>query len=240
MERLDRSLMAIEMKPVFNAEKWHKIFTELLDKNSITNQNCMIYLQVTRGADAVRNHAFPENMLPTIVAFISPLKNVPAEKLEQGFSAITHEDLRRRDCHIKGTALLPNILAYNKAHREGAAEAILIRDNYAMEGTSSNVFIAKNGVIITPPITPTILAGVTRALVIRLATENSLKLEEKSITKEELFDADEIWMTGSGKEICPISQLDNKPVGNGALGPVCRKILNYYQNYKASLLKSPV
>ncbi len=236
MERLDRSLKAIEINPVYSIEKWREIFSTLLNKNEITSQNCAIYLQVTRGVDLVRNHVLPDNIKPTIVAFISALKTPPREKLAEGFSAITHDDLRRRSCFIKGTALLPNILAYTKAQREGAAEAILIRDNHALEGTTSNLFIAKGGVIITPPVTETILAGITRALTIRLAKENHLNVQEKPISKEELFSADEIWMTGSGKEICPITRLDEKPVGNGAVGPLCQKIMEYYNNYKAALL----
>lgn len=237
MERLDRSLKAIEINPVFPLEKWHEIFTTLLSKNEISSQNCAIYLQVTRGADSIRNHLLPENIKPTVVAFISALKSTPPEKLAEGLSAITHEDLRRRTCFIKGTALLPNILAYTKAQRAGATEAILIRDNHALEGTTSNLFIAKNGIIITPPVTETILAGVTRALIIRLAKENNLALEEKPITKEELLSADEIWMTGSGKEVCPITKLDENPVGNGRVGPLCQKIMSLYNQYKSSLLQ---
>lgn len=234
MQRLDRSLEAIEMKPIFDSEKWLDIFKSLLEKNHITNQTCAIYLQITRGADAVRAHAIPENLAPTVVAFLSALKSVSPEQCRQGFSAITHDDLRRRSCYIKGTALLPNVLAYTKASRAGAAEAILIRDNFALEGTSSNLFIAKNGLIITPPITETILAGVTRALVLRLAKENQLQIEEKPIPKNELFNADEIWMTGSGKEICPITTLDGKAVGNGQVGPICKKIIELYNEYKTS------
>lgn len=235
MERLDRSLKAIEMPPVFPIEKWREIFTALLHHNEINTENCAIYLQVTRGADKIRNHALPENIAPTVVAFISALKTPTPEKLAEGFSAITQEDLRRRTCFIKGTALLPNVLAYTKAQRAGATEAILIRDNYALEGTTSNLFIAKNGIIITPPITETILAGITRALIIRLARENHLELEEKPISKEALFSADEIWMTGSGKEVCPITKLDGLPVGEGRVGPLCQKIMRLYNDYKAAL-----
>lgn len=235
MERLDRSLAAIEISPVFPLEKWREIFKTLLNKNEIARQNCMIYLQVTRGADTVRNHLLSENIKPTVVAFISALKSPTPEKLREGFAAITHDDLRRRSCFIKGTALLPNILAYTKAQRDGAAEAILIRDDQALEGTTSNLFIVKNGVIVTPPVTETILAGVTRALIIRLAKENNLKIEEKPISKEALFSADEIWMTGSGKEVCPITKLDGKPVGSGRVGPICLTIMEYYNQYKLSL-----
>jgi len=230
--RLGRSLDAIKIKNIYSIEKWREICGNLLEKNQCADQSCNIYIQITRGAEQTRAHAIPENANPTIVAFITPAKIIPKEMLREGFSAITLEDSRRRDCHIKAINLLPNILLYNEAKLAGAFEAILLRGDFALEGTSSNLFIVKNNEIFTPPANHTILGGITRDLVLNLAKENHIAASEKDITRDMLFSADEIWLTGSSKEICPVTTLNQKPVGDGIVGPMWKIISELYEEYK--------
>ncbi|MCX7125330.1 MAG: aminotransferase class IV, partial [Gammaproteobacteria bacterium] len=142
--RLEKSLQAMKIKNPHIAEEWKSIFTTLLIQNEKTTGNCGVYCQITRGADTTRSHTFPDNLKPTVVAFITALKTTPLDQLEKGFSAITLDDTRRHDCYIKATNLLPNILYLQKAKSVGAIEAILIRNGEVLECTSSNVFIVKN------------------------------------------------------------------------------------------------
>jgi D-alanine transaminase len=103
------------------------------------------------------------------------------------------------------------------------------------EGAASNVFIVSQGVIVTPPKGPEILPGITRDLVLELAMDSGLAVEERGFKLEELRAADEIWMTSSTREILPVIDLDGVPVGGGRPGPVWERMIAVYQDYKQRL-----
>jgi D-alanine transaminase len=230
--RLDKSLEAIAMKNPHTVSEWKTIFQTLLEKNERTAGNYSCYCQVTRGADVSRSHTFPDHLTPTVVAFITPLKSQTPADLEKGFSAITAEDTRHHNCFIKTINLLPNILQMQKAKSLGAVETILIRHNEVMEGTSSNIFIVKNDTLYTPPLSKEILGGVTRDIIIRLAQENHIPFKEAHITPDMLKSADEVWVTGSIKEICPIVSIDGVAIGDGRVGPIWKKMITLYEIQK--------
>lgn len=237
LKRMDKSLAAIDMQNPLTHEKWKTVLEKLLIENKVGRESVNCYCQITRGADKTRSHIYPENLKPTVVVFLTPLKKSSQEKLSTGFNAITLDDTRRRDCHIKAITLLPNILNIQQAHKQGALEAILIRNGEVLECTSSNIFIVKNGVILTPPTSPLILSGVTRSMILQLAKDHDIPIKECTITPEMLFSADEVWVTGSSKEICPIVQVNNQPVGNGQVGPLWQKMWVLYQAKKQALIE---
>jgi D-alanine transaminase len=239
MIRLEKSLNAVQIKNPHTSQEWKTIFETLLEKNQKVNGNYSCYCQITRGADTIRSHTFPDDLKPTVVAFLTPFKTKTVDQLAQGFSAITSEDTRHSNCFIKAINLLPNILQMQKARSAGAVETILIRDDFVLECTSSNIFIVKNNELITPPLSDNILSGITRQLIIKLARENNIECIETKITPAMLNDADEIWVTGSIKEICPIISLDGKAVGNGQVGPVWKKMINLYEAEKHKILIKP-
>ena len=154
------------------------------------------------------------------------------EERYQGFKAIILEDSRRRDCYIKEISLLPSVLLANKALSNNAFEAILIRDGNVTEGTVSNVFIVKNNEIFTPALSPYILGGITRQVVLKVAKSINIPCHEGPISKQMLHDADEVWITASSREICPIVQLGEERVGTGKMGPVAKRIIEAYEGYK--------
>ena len=232
MARMEKSLSAIQMKNPLSHAEWKKILKNLLVQNNKTTGNHAFYCQVTRGAGETRTHTFSADLKPTIVAFLTPGTSHTSDELQKGFSAISAEDSRRRDCYIKAIALLPNILHLQDAKSKGAIEAILIRNNEVTECTSSNLFIVKDNKILTPPLSKHILSGVTRNIIIKLAKENKFEIAETKITKEMLQNADEIWVTGCIKEICPIVILDEKPVGTGKVGDIWKNIVSLYESYK--------
>jgi len=237
LDRLNQSLHGIRLAPPLAKEQWMSICHQLLEKNDKVTGYTGIYIQVTRGPQASRNHAIPTEVTPTIVAFCVKPKSESPAYYENGCQAITLDDTRWNNCYIKATTLLPNILSYEQAREAGADEAILIREGLVQEGTSTNLFIVKNGIIKTPPLSPQILHGVTRNIAIRLAKEAGFSVEETIITPKDLQDADEVWITGSTREICPITTLNNRPVGTGKVGHVWAKVAKAYQEYKKSLHK---
>jgi D-alanine transaminase len=191
-----------------------------------------IYLQVTRGAPPKRDHAFPkEPVAPTIFAMCSPIAPIPAA----GVSAITVPDIRWQWCHIKAITLLANVLLRQQAVDQGCAEAILIREGYAIEGAASNLFVVLDGVLLTPPKSNDILPGITRDLVVELAQANAIPLEERKIALDELRIADEVWVTSSTREVLPIVELDGVTVGTGEPGALWERMNALYQARKAQL-----
>jgi len=232
LQRLQNSLDAIRLSNPYSDSEWTDIINSLIDKNEGEDQ--YIYLQVTRGV-AKRDHRFPDGNTPTVFVMSSPLLAVDSELLKNGVSAITLDDIRWRYCNIKTTALLGNVLLRQQAVEQNAAEAILVRDNDVTEGAASNLFIVLNGVIITPPKSDLLLPGITRDLIVELAHHHQLACEERSITPEELKQAEEVWVTSSTKEILPITTLDGKTVGNGTPGKVWQNMFTLYQNNKAQL-----
>ncbi|MDH5407783.1 MAG: D-amino acid aminotransferase [Gammaproteobacteria bacterium] len=230
--RLDNSLQAVRISNPFKHSEWQEMLESLLQKNSGTDQS--VYVQITRGV-AQRDHGFPENTQPTIFAMVNPLITPTVDALQQGISAITVNDIRWQNCHIKAIALLPNILMRQQALDKGATEAIMIRDGNVTEGAASNIFVIKDGIIRTPPKSNHLLPGITRDLVVELAHANELPCEEVSISEAELNNADEIWLTSSTKEIMPVTQLNDNIRNDGQPGPVWQQMYAIFQEYKASL-----
>jgi len=234
LQRLCDSLAGIRLANPLTISQWTKILEEVVTRNNNDNADQSVYLQVTRGV-ARRDHAFPDKVSPTIFVMSNPMPPVSNEKLTKGVVAITQEDIRWRYCHIKSIALLPNTLMRQVAREAGADEAILDRDGKITEGAASNIFIVKNGTIITPPKDECLLPGITRDLILEIAKDAGLNFSEIDISREQLQHADEIWLTSSTKEILPVTQLDSQPVGNGKPGPCWQDMLARYQHYKERL-----
>lgn len=218
LERLNRSLKEIEI--VYDTRMLEQVFTDLIRKNNMLDKQAGIYLQISRGA-AKRSHHFPENIAPTVYAYAF---NLPSdkEKLENGIKVISHEDIRWQRCDIKSVALLPNTMLYNKAYMRGAGECVLIRDGYITEATHSSVLCVKNGSVVTRQLSNFILPGITRKVILELCTANNLTVEEYLFSLEDLVEMDEVFIAGTGSEICPVVQVDHNFIGDGKPGEITR------------------
>lgn len=236
LQRLQNNLDAIRIKSPFTHQEWAQLLNELIDKNRENSESghFSVYLQVTRGV-AKRDHALPQDIEPTVFAMANPLQPPTKEDLKEGIRAVTADDYRWRNCQIKAISLLPNVLLRQQAIDEGATESILIRDGFATEGAASNLFIVENGKLVTPPKGPFLLPGITRDLILELAATNNIPYEETEISRERLFDADEIWVTSSTKEILPITNLDSHTVGSGKPGPLWSAMVDIFQAFKQSI-----
>jgi D-alanine transaminase len=233
LQRLQNSLQGIQLTNPLSKQQWIDVLNQLLQKNDGEDQS--VYLQVTRGVAAKRDHVFPDEIHATVFIMCSELNSARREDLQPGVSAITLDDIRWRACDIKATSLLANIMLRQQAKDEGAVEAILIRDGMATEGAASNIFIVSKGILLTPPKSHFLLPGITRDLVLDLARENNIACEERDISEAELRNASEIWMTSSTKEVVPIVELDGKSVGNGQYGSIWDAMIDIYQACKSRL-----
>ena len=239
--RLNNSLQAISLPLANSLQDWLDICRQLIEKNQWANAS--IYLQVTRGAYLERNHDFPADPAPTIFAMVTPLPEIqpkPDSRILQGITAITAEDIRWKRCDIKAITLLANCMLKQQALECGANDTILVRDGKAFEATSSNLFMVRDGVIITPPLSEQLLPGITRDFVLWLAAQHGFLTEQRLIAENELLQADEIWLTSSTKEIRPVARLNDVTIGAGMAGPVWRQMYDHYQQLKAQLYRGEI
>jgi D-alanine transaminase len=233
LQRLQNSLDAIRIGNPLSGAEWEQVLLELVRSNTGAEQT--IYLQVTRGVAAKRDHAFPAGTRPTAFAMSSPATTTADVGGETGVRVITLPDSRWQYCNIKAITLLPNVLLRQQAIDAGTAEAILIRDGFATEGAASNIFIAREGLLITPPNGPTLLPGITRDLILELAADNAIPFREACISTAELLEADEVWLTSSTREISPVTRIDDRTVADGRPGPLWKKMIGLYQDYKEAV-----
>ena len=233
LKRLGNSLAAIRIENPLSSADWQSMLHELVSRNAEPDQ--AVYLQVTRGVAAKRDHAFPPDCKPTVFAMSASMPpSVDIDKIS-GATAVTFPDIRWKLCNIKAITLLPNVMLRQQAIDAGAAEAILIREGYAVEGAASNLFIVKDGMLITPPNSPTLLPGVTRDLIIELAANHAVAFREADISEAELFSADEIWLSSSTREISPVTLLDETVISHGKPGPVWKHMISLYQDCKSAI-----
>lgn len=206
------------------------ITERLLDENDLRVGDAMVYIQVTRGA-APRAHRFPApDTRPTVFAAAKPFKAHPPAAYEEGAAAVTVPDTRWSRCDIKSVSLLPNVLANEQAHRAGAFEAIFVRDGIVLEGSHSNLMAVYGGEIVTYPATNYILPGITRQEVLRLAADLGIPAREGAIPVDRIYDADELFLTGTTTEVMPITRLDGRLVGDGRAGGVARRLQRAYRD----------
>jgi D-alanine transaminase len=195
----------------------------LLAKNELTSRRAKIYIQVTRGA-APRQHAFPDEPTePTVYATASP-HAPPTDKWAQGVKTILHPDQRWARCDIKSTALLPNVLANQKAMEHDAYEALLVREGFVTEASHSSVFGVLDGTVMTHPLTNHLLPGITRSVVLDLCQDLNVPVDESPIPTERLSDLDELMLTGTTTGVMPVVRIGDTTVADGTPGPVTREL----------------
>jgi D-alanine transaminase len=224
-DRLERSLdgVRINLASGDSPASLVEIGKQLLRENDLTRGEATLYIQVTRGA-TTRGHNFPPpDIAPTI--YISVARFAPyAELAQNGASAISHPDLRWARCDLKTLNLLPNVLASQTAKEKGAFEAMLIRDGVVTEGTRTNFFGVVNGSLRTHPSDTHILPGITRSVLRDLARDLSIELDETPISVAEIPKLSELFLTGTTTDVMPVVKLDDKPVGNGRVGELTRRL----------------
>jgi len=206
-----------------------EIILEVISRNKFINQ--VIYVQISRGTDIVRDHIPSNDLTPTI--FVSSHELKTDFSPSSGEKAILLEDFRWRKSQIKATSLLANVIYRSEAKHKEVFETILFENGFITEGAVSNVFCCIDNKIITPPLTENILPGVTRKVILELIQDTSFEYEETKITVDSFLSAEEIWVTNSTKGVIPIIELDGKKIGSGLPG---EKYLQISKAFKSKLL----
>ena len=228
--RLQRSLRELMFTgEVISKEELLAVHRELIARNDL--EMGMIYLQITRGAPSDRDFVFPdpEAVKPTIVLFTqNNPKMVDNPTALKGIKVISIDDERwgRRD--IKTVQLLYPSMGKMMAKAAGADDAWLVEDGFVTEGTSTNAYIVKDGVIITRELSNDILHGITRAAVLRFAKEAQMTVEERNFTIAEAQDADEAFITSASTFVMPVVSVDGADVGTGKPGAVAARLREIY------------
>jgi D-alanine transaminase len=237
VDRLNRSLESIRMAAPLTHEQWAVICARLLEPAKA--RDSYIYLQVTRGAEMGRNHAWPDGLTPTLFGYATVSDPTPAAMIEKGVAGVTTAEIRwaRRD--IKSTALLANILLKKLAADQGAFETMMLENGELTEGSSTTVHVISKGVIYTPPNGHSILPGTTRDVVTELAARLKVQSEAARIPEAMLRSADEIWLAFATRGLLAVTTLDAKPVGNGAPGPLFKRMHAAFLDYTRELAGTP-
>ncbi len=232
LQRLESSLK----KAKFSLPKidWSSLFDQLIERNG--GGDMQIYLQVTRGNTGSRQLEIPPNIEPTVIAYTLHIPYPTVEKQKKGLYVELINDIRWQRCDIKSTSMLANVLMNDEAISKGASTAVLVRDGFLAEGSASNIFlVGKDGGIKTPPLNHYCLPGVTRQIAIELINDLSWPLEEREIPAESIFDAQEVWITSTTKEIFPVTKVNDVVIGNGSAGKFWTQINDRFQLLKRSL-----
>ena len=202
MQRLDRSLAEMGIPAPLSHEEILDMMRELARRNNI--KEGLVYMQITRGSDGDRDFLPSPNMTPTVFAFAQAQYDGAQRGSEAGIKMQSAADIRwgRRD--IKTVGLMGSVFARMETTKSGASEALLHQDGYVTEGSATSFYIIKDGTIITHPLSNDILPGCTRKALLALVKESDVGLDERLFTLEEVWGADEAFITGSSTYVCPV------------------------------------
>jgi D-alanine transaminase len=225
LARLERGLREIEipLPDDLQAARLWNIARRLIVDNDLASDEATLYLEVTRGA-APRTHYYPPPGTPATV-YMAAARFKPSETLRRsGAAAITQPDIRWLRCDLKTIQLLPNVMGKQRAVASGAIDAIFVRDGIVTEGTHTSVFGVIDGVLRTHPADHHVLPGVTRAVLLQIASDLGIPSEEKPMSLSELFEASELFLAGTTNDVLPITRVDDRVIGTGHPGPVADQL----------------
>ncbi len=228
IKRLRHSLTELNIQ-LNDLNMFESISLQLAEMNNIVLDDFSVYIQITRGVQFPRKHSYKGNLTPTVFVSVSRLNN-NEEQLNKGVKVILEKDIRWTRCDIKSVSLLPSVMANTRAVKSGAYEAIFHRDDLITEGSHTNFFAIKNGILYTAPLSNLILEGITREVVIELSKRNNIPTVEDHIKVSELKTFNEFFITGTITEITPIIQINDWVVGKGIPGETTKLLQRLFNN----------
>jgi len=214
-------------------EKFINLCNQLKYQNKSLNlQSGFIYLQITRGNLGLRAHNAPKTSKElSIIATINNPVIIQDWWMEKGLSCITFPDIRWQRRDIKSLQLLANVMAKQKALDEGCDDAIFIDNGTVTEATAANAFIVKNGILKTHPATNKILWGITRLRIFEICKFYEYQVQEVSFTQDDLYNADEVFLSNSNSHIRPVTKIDGKIIGDGSVGKISKILFDCYEHF---------
>jgi D-alanine transaminase len=229
IDRLLRNAGELEFRNVPGADEVRDIVDTLLERSGLAD--AMVYMQLTRGV-ARRQSAFPDGVEPTLYVSVEEIRRGSDALRVDGASAILVDDIRWDRNDIKTVNLLPKVMMGERAKQAGAYEALYVDSRgFVWEGTSTNLFAVRDGRLLTPPLGPRVLPGTTRADVLALANASGIDAVERRLTVDDVFDADELFVTGTLTEVLGIIAVDDAAIGDGNVGPVTRRLEQAYREH---------
>lgn len=231
LERLRNSLALLDIHFSYSSRQLSDICNRLIERNDLAD--AIVRLSVTRGLSrgGIGTSRAAE---PSVVAFVRPPMPLPADAYTAGVSAkvvsIVRTPRRSLDARVKSMNLLNYILARSEAERGGAYEAVMLNcKGHVAEASAANIFFARNNSLFTPSADCDILLGITRAVVIELASQQGIPCGEVKMRKEEMNDFDECFLTNTGVELLPVTTIDSRSVGEGKPGATYTRLHQAYR-----------
>jgi branched-chain amino acid aminotransferase len=227
LERLYDSAKSILLSIPYTPEETEEAVLEAVRKNGI--KDAYIRLVVSRGVGEL--DLDPEKCRnPQVIIIVDQVRVFGEELYEKGISVITVPTRRNApaalDPKIKSLNYLNNVLVRIEANRAGVAEALMLNgEGFVAEGSGDNVFIAKRGVLFTPPSYVGALEGITRRVIMELAEEKAIPVREQPFTRHDVYVADEVFLTGTAVEVAPVVEVDGRRIGNGTPGAITRLLI---------------
>lgn len=230
LARLQRSAEAIGLSIPIPAHTWPHLLQEAMERNGVGNDQADAYIRITVSRGAGEIGLDPALCpTPTVVIMVKRLHPPPADLYERGVSLIIAKTKRNHpdalSPQIKATNFLNNILAKREAIAAGVFDAVLLNwEGHLTECTVSNLFFVARNRLCTPTVACGILDGITRDIVIELATASGLTVQEDRFTPQELRQADECFLTNTTMEVMPVVSIEQQPIGQGVPGPLTRQL----------------
>ena len=240
MRRLAGSLKELRILNPFSNQEWLEIIQELVLRfakshcQELHQTNQVVYLQISRGV-APRDHIMTQGASPTVFMMTNPFKSVPMQSRQNGVCCVSAQDFRWEKAHIKTTSLLGSVLSRQISADLDAAETIMFRGDHLSEGSSSNVWIVKDGVLCAPPKDNLVLEGIRYGLIEEICEDINIPFVMRKISRDEVFNADEVLLSSATKEVVAVAKIDEKLVGehtshSGQPGPIYHLIYKSYQS----------
>ncbi len=208
LDRLERSAVGVRIAMPMEREDLTGQITQLIERSGLCDG--MVYLQLSRGT-APRNHAFPR-VAPTLLFYTRQLPPLPAPEAVAPVKLLSVPDERWKRCWIKSIALLANVLAKNAALEAGCDEAVFVDDGVVSECSASNLHAILGGRLVTHPVGPKVLPGITRKVLLECAADLGIEVDERAMTEREAMGADELFITSTTRELAPVASWNSRAI----------------------------
>ncbi|WP_059172601.1 branched-chain-amino-acid transaminase [Bacillus sp. FJAT-27445] len=227
LKRLYESAHSIMLEIPYTFEEMTQIIVDTVRKNNLSSAYIRVVVSRGKGNLGLDPGSCSQ---PRVIVIAEPLALYPRELYERGLKVGSVATRRNRpdvlSPQIKSLNYLNNILVKLEANQAGVDEALMLNDQgYVTEGSADNIFIVKNGVILTPPVYLGALEGITRNAIIDLAKQNGYEIKEQPFTRHDVYIADEVFLTGTAVEVIAVIDVDTRKIGNGKPGPITDHLL---------------
>ena len=224
-ERFERSATQIELKIPYSREKYEEILYELIARNGVSEG--AFYTQITRGA-AMRDFDYVRGIEPSVFAFVYHTQIFDNPLAKEGIEIVSLPEIRWHRRDIKSISLLAQCILKHEAHKAGAYECFLIEDGLVTECSSSSAFIIKDDVLITRPLSNDILPGIRRKVILGLAEQAGLSVQQRAFGMSEVYEADEAFISAATLMVLPIVKADGRQIGGGTVGKYVPRLREMY------------